>query len=120
MCIFCKIVEKEVPAFNIYEDDIVLAYMDIHPDSNGHTLVIPKKHYKDLDEIDEVSLNHLMKVVKSLKNKLEKKLNCDGITLVQNNGDVQEIKHFHMHIKPYYNKKQSIKDVSDVYKSIME
>lgn len=101
-CIFCKIVNGEIPSKKIYEDDIVIAFLDINPDSLGHTLIIPKKHYLDLDDIDDETLMHIMHVAKKLKKKIEEKLACDGLTLIQNNGDIQEVKHFHLHLKPFY------------------
>ena len=115
MCVFCKIVSGEYNCFKLYEDDLVLAYLDINPDTNGHTLVIPKEHFKDLDDIDETVLNHLLSCVRDLKKMLEDKLHCDGITLVQNNGSIQEVKHFHMHIKPYYIDNKVIKPVEEIY-----
>lgn len=113
-CIFCKIVNNEIPSMKIYEDDLVLAFLDINPDSMGHTLIIPKKHYKDLDDIEEETLNHILKIAKNLKLKLKEKLNCDGLTLVQNNGHIQEVKHFHLHLKPYYLNKD-FKTTKEVY-----
>ena len=113
-CLFCKIVNGEIPSFKIYEDDLVYAFLDINPDCDGHTLLIPKKHYLDIDEIPMDILNHIFEVAKKLKKILEEKLNIEGLTFVQNNGDVQEVKHFHLHLKPYY-KNKSIKDVKEIY-----
>ena len=113
-CVFCKIIEGVIPSYKIYEDDVVIAFLDINPDSNGHTLIIPKKHFKDLDEIDNETLIHIMEVSKKLKKKLEDKLNIDGLTLIQNNGDIQEVKHFHLHLKPFYNNKSDMK-VEEVF-----
>lgn len=113
-CIFCKIINNEIPSYTIYEDDIVKVFLDINPLSNGHTLIIPKKHYKDLNDIEEAVLNHILKIAKEIKLRIEKKLNPDGLTLIQNNGCVQEVKHFHLHLKPYYNK-NNIKDVKEIY-----
>ena len=107
-CIFCKIIKGEIPCFKIYEDDIVLAFLDVNPDSDGHTLIIPKKHFKDLDDINLETLNHINKVSKDIKKLLEQKLGCTGVSLLQNNGDVQEVKHFHLHIKPYYKEHKTI------------
>lgn len=101
-CIFCKIVNGLIPCYKIYEDELVLAFLDINPDCMGHTLIIPKKHYQDLSTIDNVELMHILELAKSLMKDYSKKLNCDGFTFVQNNGDVQEVKHFHLHLKPYY------------------
>lgn len=118
-CIFCKIINGDIPSYKVYEDDIVVSFLDINPMSVGHTLIIPKKHYKDLDDIDNDTLNHIMEISKLLKKKLEEKLNCDGLTLIQNNGDVQEVKHYHLHLKPYYNNENKL-DIESVHKKIME
>lgn len=118
-CIFCKIINGDIPLYKIYEDNLVYAFLDINPDSPGHTLIIPKKHYQDLVNIDNETLLHIFDVARILKKKLEEKLNIDGLTLIQNNGDVQEVKHFHLHLKPYYNNKIDM-DIEDVYKKIME
>ena len=107
-CIFCKIVNNEIPSYKIYEDDIVLAFLDINPDSDGHTLIIPKNHYKDLDDIDDNTLIHINKVARTIKKELEEKLNCIGISLLQNNGEIQEVKHYHLHLKPFYKGKKTI------------
>lgn len=117
-CIFCKIINKEIPAKIIYEDDIVIAFLDVNPDSNGHTLIIPKKHYTDLVDIDDNTLSHIMMIARNLKNVLEDKLNIDGLTLIQNNGNVQEVKHYHLHLKPYYNKKQKVLSIDEIYSKI--
>ena len=119
-CLFCKIIAGEIPSYTIYEDDVVKCFLDINPDSNGHTLIIPKKHYLDLSEIDNDTLIHIMDVARSLRKTLEQKLNIDGLTLIQNNGDVQEVKHFHLHLKPYYNQKQNIMSVEEVYKKLRD
>ena len=113
-CVFCKIIEGVIPSYKIYEDDIVLAFLDINPDTVGHTLIIPKKHFKDLDEIDNDTLLYIMEIAKVLKKKLEDKFNIDGLTLIQNNGDIQEVKHFHLHLKPYYNDLKDMK-VEEVF-----
>lgn len=119
-CLFCKIIVGEIPSYTIYEDDIVKCFLDINPDSNGHTLIIPKKHYLDLSEIDNDTLIHIMDVARKLRKILEEKLNIDGLTLIQNNGDVQEVKHFHLHLKPYYNKKQDIINVEEIYQKLQD
>ena len=119
-CIFCKIANKEIPAYIVYEDEIVTCFLDTSPDSNGHTLIVPKEHTLDLTTIDENTWNHIFQVAKKVKKKLEDTLHCDGLTLIQNNGDVQEVKHFHLHLKPYYNTKQEIKPIEEIYKIITQ
>lgn len=116
-CIFCKIINNEIPSYKIYEDDKVLAFLDINPNSNGHTLIIPKQHFKDFDDIDEVTLNYIFKVAKDIKTLLYEKLNCDGLTLAQNNGCVQEVKHYHLHLIPRYNNIET-KTVEEIYEII--
>lgn len=117
-CIFCKIANKEIPAKIIYEDDVVTSYLDISPDSNGHTLIIPKKHFTDIMDIDDQTLMHIMQVARKIKTLLEETLNIDGLTFIQNNGDVQEIKHYHLHLKPFYNQKQELMPIDEVYNKI--
>ena len=119
-CLFCKMIKGEVPCKKIYEDDLVFCFLDINPDSNGHTLIIPKKHYKDLDDIDIDTLNHIMKVSKKIKKLLENKLNIDGLTLIQNNGEVQEVKHYHLHLKPFYKNIKDIDDVKNIYEILIK
>lgn len=117
-CLFCKIATLNIPSKIIYQDDYVLVFLDVNPNSPGHTLIIPKKHFKDIDDIDDEIYMHIFKVAKQIKNKLTDKLNCDGIKLVQNNGECQEIKHYHLHLIPYYKKSKKI-DINEVYEKIM-
>ena len=128
-CIFCKIIGGDIPCMKVYEDDLVLAYLDINPDSDGHTLIIPKEHYKDINDIPDKTLLHIYKTSKNIMKILEEKLGCDGFSLLQNNGSIQEVKHYHLHVKPYYkNKKQNelikhkelIKDPKEIYELIKE
>jgi histidine triad (HIT) family protein len=119
-CIFCKIINNEIPSYKLYEDDNVLCFLDVSPDSNGHCLIIPKKHYQDIDDIDDITLNQIMIIAKKIKELLEEKLNIDGLTLIQNNGDIQEVKHYHLHLKPYYKEKQQLIDIKDIYEILKE
>ena len=119
-CIFCKFKTNEITCYKIYEDDIILCFLDNFPDSNGHCLIIPKEHYTDLDDIDPNILSHIMKTSKSIKKLLEEKLNCDGVILIQNNGIIQEVKHYHLHLKPYYEQKQDLIGLEEIYKKIKE
>ena len=123
-CIFCKIIKGDIPCMKLYEDDKVLAFLDVNPDSDGHTLVIPKEHYMDIFDIPEDILSHIYSVSKDIMKLLEEKLGCNGFSLLQNNGSVQEVKHYHLHIKPYYDDKKSIeiikhekliKNVQEIY-----
>lgn len=125
-CLFCKIVNNEIPSYTVYEDDIVKCFLDIDPSTNGDMLLIPKKHYENIVDIDLNTLNHINKVAKEMYELLKEKLNIDGLTLVQNNDYGQEIKHFHLHLTPRYvldelkhdfNKKLLI-DIEDVYQQL--
>ncbi|MBR3230104.1 MAG: HIT domain-containing protein [Bacilli bacterium] len=120
MDIFCKIINNEIPSYKIYEDDVVLAFLDINPNVNGHTLIIPKKHYKDLYDIDDETFTHIINVAKKIGPLLQEKLHADGITLVQNNGLYQEVKHFHLHIRPQYKNKKELKPLEEIHKIITE
>jgi len=119
-CIFCKIINGEIASYTLYEDDYVKCFLDIHPDSNGHTLIIPKKHFTDFNDIDLETLTKIMECAKKMKNLLEKKLNIDGLTLIQNNGAIQEVKHYHLHLKPYYKEKQDKIPVEKVFEILMQ
>ena len=117
MDIFCKIINNEVPSYTLYEDDIVKVFLDVNPSHNGHTLIVPKKHYQDLFDIDEEVLNHILKISKQVATYLKDKLNYDGIRFVQNNGYIQEIKHYHLHLIPFY-KDGLDKTVDEVYECL--
>ena len=119
MDIFCKIINNEIPSLTVYEDDVVKAFLDVNPDVNGHLLVVPKKHILDIYDMDDDTLTHIFKIAKEMGQLLNEKLHSQGVTFVQNNGDVQEVKHFHLHVKPYYSSKQELVDVKDVYEQLM-
>ena len=117
-CIFCKIVNGEIPSYTLYEDDIVKVFLDVNPDTNGHTLIVPKKHYTDLFDIGDNTLMHIMNTAKKINQLLSDKLHTDGLTLVQNNGLKQEVKHFHLHLKPQYKNEGKLLSVEEIYKKI--
>jgi len=102
MCIFCKIVNHEIPCYKVYEDDKVLAFLDIKPVNSGHTLVIPKTHYQNLEEINEKDLSYLIVAVKKIGKLLKEKLNVIGYNVHENNGLIagQAVSHIHFHIIP--------------------
>lgn len=101
-CIFCMIVKKKIPSKILFEDEKTLAFLDIYPIFKGHTIVIPKKHYKNLEDIPENDLTETFKVVKDLAILIHNKLEIDGYNILQNNFEAagQLIKHFHIHIIP--------------------
>jgi len=101
-CIFCKIVKGEIPCFKVYEDEKVFAFGDINPISPGHTLIIPKRHARDLWEIagDDLAAVHLAskKIIKAIKDVLQP----SGVACVQLNGPGanQVVLHYHLHLVP--------------------
>lgn len=103
-CIFCKIAAGEIPTRKIYEDNDLIAIMDLSPTSKGHSLIIPKEHYTNIYDIDEEIAGKVMKTAKKLATKMTVALNCDGFNLLQNNGETagQTMFHFHMHLIPRY------------------
>ena len=101
-CIFCKIVNNEAPSYTIFEDEIVKVFMNINPASNGHLLIVPKKHYTNLVDIPLDTLNHINMISKNMYTLLKEQLHVDGLTISQNNDYGQEVKHFHMHLTPRY------------------
>ena len=117
--IFCKIIDGEIPSKRIYEDDKVIAFLDINPQANGHTLVIPKKHYKDIYDIDNETLIHIFDVAKVLSKKIVERLDATGVSFTQNNGDAQLVKHFHLHIIPYYVNNELI-DVNEIFNKLKD
>lgn len=119
-CIFCKIMNGEIPSYTIYEDDIVKVFLDVNPDMNGHCLIVPKKHYQDLYDIPNDVLIHILETARKIGSLLKEKLNAAGITLVQNNGLYQEVKHYHLHIKPGYKEKEEKIDVKKIYEKIIK
>lgn len=104
-CVFCAIAAGEIPSFKVYEDELVLAYLDINPFSEGHTLVIPKAHTTGLLDTPEETLAVLLARVKKVAAHLKTALGCDGFHILQNNGAAagQTVGHIHFHIVPRRN-----------------
>lgn len=104
MCIFCKIINGEIPSKKVYEDENTLAILDISQATRGHTLVLPKKHYTNLLEISDNDYNNVMLVAKKLAKKITTNLNAEGINLLNNCGLTagQTVMHYHVHIIPRY------------------
>lgn len=102
--VFEKIIKREIPAHIVYEDDVVIAFLDITQATKGHTLVVPKKACKDIFELDEETAAHLFKIVVRVSNAIKKAFNPIGLNTLNNNGSFasQSVFHFHMHILPRY------------------
>lgn len=126
-CIFCKIIKGEIPSYTIYEDDIVKVFLDIQPSTNGDLLIIPKEHKVTIMDIDKPLMGHIHQVIQQLYPLLQKKLNCKGLTIVQNNDYGQEIKHYHVHLTPRYETDElkhhfnndSLKPLEEIYQQLI-
>lgn len=103
-CIFCKIANGTIPAKTIYEDETAKVILDLAPATRGHALIIPKNHYDNLFDLDDAKAEKIMIIAKKVGEALMRTLGCQGLNLVQNNGEVagQTVFHFHMHIIPRY------------------
>jgi len=103
-CVFCKIIRNELPAEVLYEDDHVLAILDINPIHYGHSLVIPKIHCEDFLGLPESAYGSVMTAAKKVTQALVRGLNLEGYNLFTNNGRIagQSVFHFHLHITPRY------------------
>ena len=126
-CIFCKIIKGDLPSKTIYEDELIKVIMNINPTTNGHLLVLPKKHYVNIFDIDETIINHSFKVIRdNLYPLLEETLHCEGVTLSENNLYGQEIPHFHIHVTPRYKddfvdyqyNKNMLEDLDTIYEKL--
>lgn len=103
-CIFCKIVRRELPAEVLYEDDHVMAILDIRPIHYGHSLIIPRRHCRDFLELPEDSYSSVLRAANTVTRALVTALNLEGYNLFTNNGQIagQSVFHFHLHITPRY------------------
>ena len=101
-CIFCKIASGEIPGMRVYEDDLTLAFMDIAKDVDGHILVVPKKHFRNILDCDEETLSAVMKTVKKVSEHLTENCGYDGVNLLNASGESagQSVPHLHIHIIP--------------------
>ncbi len=102
MCIFCDIAKHTLDANIIYEDNLIIAFLDSNPINEGHILIVPKEHYLDIDEIPEDITSHIMFVAKKIVTALKNIYHPDGYSIMQNGGIFNDIGHFHLHIFPRY------------------
>lgn len=103
-CIFCKIAGGEIPSKTIYEDADFRVILDLGPATKGHALILPKEHADDLFALPEETAAKVLPVAQKVAAKLKDNLHCEGLNLVQNNGEVagQTVRHFHLHMIPRY------------------
>lgn len=135
-CIFCKIINRDIPSYPVYEDDEVYAFLDITQTTKGHTLVIPKKHVTDIFEYDEKTAETLFSKVPKIARGLEKAFpEMKGLNLINNNKELayQSVFHSHIHLIPRYSQedefaitfsnnmdKYSVEEMTSIAKSIKE
>lgn len=103
-CIFCKLANGVFPTNTIYEDESFRVFMDASPATKGHCLIVPKNHCRNLEDIDDETAQKVLPLAKKIAKLLKEKLGCEGLNLVQNNGEIagQTVFHFHMHVIPRY------------------
>lgn len=126
-CLFCKIIDGSIPSRTIYEDELVKVFLDISPNTNGHSLIVPKKHVVTVEDIDDNLASHILEVEKKIYQLLKEKLNIEGLTIAQNNDLGQEVKHYHVHLIPRYHddnwkmsfNQNSLQNIEETYNKIM-
>ena len=99
-CVFCH--KEQIITDFVYEDELVMAFMDMEPINEGHVLLVPKQHYLDADEIPDELLVHLMIVSKKIVAALKEIYHPDGYSIMQNGGEFNDVGHYHLHIFPRY------------------
>jgi histidine triad (HIT) family protein len=101
-CVFCNIIEGEIPSHKVYEDENVVAFLDANPVSKGHTLVVPKKHVENIHESE--GMDYMWNAIFKVSNAVKAAFNPEGININQNNGALagQEVFHLHFHVTPRY------------------
>ena len=110
-CIFCQIVSGQIPSSKVYEDEEVLAFLDITQVTTGHTLVIPKKHYRNMLEMDAEAASSLFARVPKIAKQLQEKLGASGINIINNNEEAagQTVFHTHVHLLPRFDESDGLK-----------
>ncbi len=110
MCVFCEIIKGNIPSAKVYEDDDVLAILDISQTTKGHTLVMPKKHYETFLDMPEDEYASLMKTVQKLAGQITRNLKANGCNILINTKEAagQTVMHTHVHIIPRYDSNDTI------------
>ena len=110
MCVFCDIINHQIPSKVVYEDDDVLAILDIAQVTRGHTIVMPKNHVKNILEADEKTVTKCMSVVHKLAKQIQANLHCEGLNILNNCNEIagQSVDHLHFHIIPRYSKEDPV------------
>lgn len=103
-CPFCQVVANKIQAYKVYEDGNIVCLLDLNPISRGHCLVVPKKHFEDIFDIDMDYLKQVIAVTKKVSKLLKEKLNAGGVNILHASGKSaqQSVFHFHIHVVPRY------------------
>lgn len=103
-CIFCKILAGEIPSTAVYEDDDFKAILDVNPAARGHVIILPKNHAANIYELPDEDASKIMMVAKKIATAIEKAYLCDGVNILQNNGEAagQTVFHLHVHVIPRF------------------
>lgn len=103
-CIFCKILAGEIPSTAVYEDDDFKAILDVSPAARGHVIILPKNHAANIYELPDEGASKIMVVAKKIATAIEKAYHCDGVNILQNNGEAagQTVFHLHVHVIPRF------------------
>ena len=104
MCVFCKIINKQSPAHIVYEDSLVISFLDIEPIHEGHVLIVPKQHVDSIDKLPEDTLGSIMSVAKRMVVALKEIYGNEGYSIMQNGGKYCDFGHAHFHVFPRYDK----------------
>lgn len=104
-CIFCKILAGEIPSTTVYEDEDFKAILDVSPAARGHVIILSKSHFENLLELPDEVASKVLPVAKKIALAVKKAYGCDGVNILQNNGEAagQTVFHFHMHVIPRFN-----------------
>jgi len=115
MCIFCEIIKGNIPSKKVYEDDKVLAILDISQITKGHTLVLPKKHFDNFLDIDDEYSNAVFTAAKKVTKMINNAYKPEGFNIINNCGETagQSVMHFHVHVVPRYNKEDLVMQHAD-------
>ena len=132
-CIFCKIINGEIPAIKVVDEDLVLAFMDINPSSQGHLLVVPKQHAENIFEISEGDLGAVTSAVRRCAKAAKEALKAEGVTILQLNGRASDqiVPHLHVHIMPRWEndglsvsqwemKQGNMEEIKDIARKVQE
>ncbi|MGG1686521.1 HIT family protein [Pseudalkalibacillus sp. NRS-1564] len=101
-CLGCQLANKIQSVHVVYEDDDVCCFLDIEPFNEGHTLIVPKKHFLDVEELDMKTANAIMVASMKISRAIKALYAPDGITVCQNGGTFNDLSHYHMHVIPRY------------------